>query len=207
MLDTPGALTRSARVAPYVDYSALDLVGVVRRGAPHRPPGQVLPPRPTPSPAPARRRRRRPPRRLAGRHPAVSWSRAGLFSLLVLTARRASRSACWRGCPRRAAAARTSSWCSWWRWRWSRGRWSGSSLGFGAGSALDLVGDHPLGLLALVFCLVGYVAGQLKDSAERSTLAPLVVVAAAAVGAAVLYALLAFLTGDPRATLDALAGA
>lgn len=81
---------------------------------------------------------------------------------------------------------------------------SGLVLGFGAGLALDLLGDHPLGLLALVFCLVGYGAGLLLDAAERSTFAPLAVVAASAVAAAVLYALLAFLTGDPRATPEAL---
>lgn len=74
----------------------------------------------------------------------------------------------------------------------------GMAVGFGAGLLLDLLGDHPAGLLALVLCLVGYGCGVVADEADRSTLAPLLIVAAAAVAATVGYAALSALGGDPR---------
>lgn len=50
---TPGSQTRTAVVSPYVDFSALDLVGVVVEPPRQDPRDAVLPPRPTPtSPAP-----------------------------------------------------------------------------------------------------------------------------------------------------------
>ena len=48
---TPGQLTRYAAVVPFVDPSALDLVGVVVSASRTDPRDSVLPPRPTPSPA------------------------------------------------------------------------------------------------------------------------------------------------------------
>jgi rod shape-determining protein MreC len=46
---TPGSQTRTAVVAPYVDFSALDLVGVVVEPPRQDPRDAVLPPRPTPT--------------------------------------------------------------------------------------------------------------------------------------------------------------
>lgn len=46
---TPGSQTRTAVVAPYVDFSALDLVGVVVEPPRKDPRDAVLPPRPTPT--------------------------------------------------------------------------------------------------------------------------------------------------------------
>jgi rod shape-determining protein MreC len=47
---TPGQLTRIAKVAPYVDATSLDLVGVVIQGPRENPRDTVLPPKPTASP-------------------------------------------------------------------------------------------------------------------------------------------------------------
>jgi rod shape-determining protein MreC len=43
---TPGALTRTATVTPYVSFTALDLVGVVVEPPRKNPRDAVLPPRP-----------------------------------------------------------------------------------------------------------------------------------------------------------------
>ena len=48
----PGSLTRTAVVRPYVDFTALDLVGVVVEPPRKDPRDAVLPPRPTPTPTP-----------------------------------------------------------------------------------------------------------------------------------------------------------
>lgn len=47
---TPGALTRSAKVKPFVDFTALDYVAVVLESPREIPRDSVLPPRPKPSP-------------------------------------------------------------------------------------------------------------------------------------------------------------
>jgi rod shape-determining protein MreC len=52
VLATPGALTRSAIIKPYVNFSALDIVAVVIKKPPRVPHDSVLPPSPTPSPTP-----------------------------------------------------------------------------------------------------------------------------------------------------------
>lgn len=44
--DTPGALSRSAKVAPAVDVGSLDIVGVVVAGPEKDPRDSVLPPKP-----------------------------------------------------------------------------------------------------------------------------------------------------------------
>jgi rod shape-determining protein MreD len=77
---------------------------------------------------------------------------------------------------------------------------TGAVVGFGSGLALDLAppADHAIGRWALVLCLVGYAAGLAEDESDRSAFAPLLVVAAAAAGAAVLFAGLGALLGDPR---------
>ena len=50
---TPGALTRSALIRPYVNFTSLDLVGVVVQPPRRNPRDSVLPPSPTPSPSPS----------------------------------------------------------------------------------------------------------------------------------------------------------
>ncbi|MDQ1689326.1 MAG: rod shape-determining protein MreC [Frankiaceae bacterium] len=50
---TPGALTRSAKVKPFVDFGALDIVAVVLESPRTIPRDSVLPPKPTPSPTPS----------------------------------------------------------------------------------------------------------------------------------------------------------
>jgi rod shape-determining protein MreC len=50
---TPGQLTRVAEVRPYVDFTSLDIVGIVTKAPPRLPRGALLPPSPTPSPTPA----------------------------------------------------------------------------------------------------------------------------------------------------------
>ncbi len=49
---TPGALTRTGTVAPYVDFTALDVVGVVVAAPARIPRDSLLPPSPTSSPTP-----------------------------------------------------------------------------------------------------------------------------------------------------------
>ena len=49
---TPGALTRTAIVRPFVQFTALDIVGVVVVPPRHNPRDSVLPPRPSPSASP-----------------------------------------------------------------------------------------------------------------------------------------------------------
>ena len=51
---TPGALTRTAEVHPFVDVASLDIVGVVTKAPKHPKRGSLLPPSPTPSPTPTR---------------------------------------------------------------------------------------------------------------------------------------------------------
>jgi rod shape-determining protein MreC len=50
---TPGQLTRVAKVAPFVDVTTLDLVGVITQAPRTDPRDAVLPPKPTTSPTPA----------------------------------------------------------------------------------------------------------------------------------------------------------
>ena len=50
---TPGQLTRIAKVAPFVDVTSLDLVGVIVQPPRTSPRDSVLPPKPTASPSPS----------------------------------------------------------------------------------------------------------------------------------------------------------
>ncbi|MDQ1604575.1 MAG: rod shape-determining protein MreC [Actinomycetota bacterium] len=50
---SPGSLTRTASVDPYVDFTSLDLVAVVVQPPRHNPRDSVLPPRPSPSSSPS----------------------------------------------------------------------------------------------------------------------------------------------------------
>ena len=82
----------------------------------------------------------------------------------------------------------------------AEGPLSGTVTGFVAGLLADLGSDHELGRSALVYALVGYLAGLVQDDRPRSPLLPLAVVAAAAAGAVGVYALEGLLLGDPRVT-------
>jgi uncharacterized BrkB/YihY/UPF0761 family membrane protein len=59
---------------------------------------------------------------------------------------------------------------------------AGAVAGFAAGLLADLAppADHPAGRLALVFALVGYLAGLAREEASRSALLPIAIVAFAA---------------------------
>ena len=52
MSGTPGSQTRTAVVAPYVDFTSLDLVGVVVEPPRKDPRDAVLPPKPVATPTP-----------------------------------------------------------------------------------------------------------------------------------------------------------
>ena len=82
----------------------------------------------------------------------------------------------------------------------AEGPQSGTLTGFAAGLLADLGADHALGRLALVYALVGYLAGLLEDERPRGALTAPLTVAAAAAGAVALYALEGLLLGDPRIT-------
>lgn len=84
------------------------------------------------------------------------------------------------------------------------GQASGMVTGFVAGLLADLLSDAELGRLALVYVVVGYLAGLAADDTERSTLLPLAVVAAAGATALLLHGAEGFLLGDPRASTAAL---
>ncbi|GAA0376169.1 hypothetical protein Acor_32020 [Acrocarpospora corrugata] len=74
-----------------------------------------------------------------------------------------------------------------------RGPTAGAVIGFLAGLAADLAPptDHVLGQYALVMCLTGYLAGRGADRA------PMLSVAACAVGAPALAVAVGSLLGDP----------
>lgn len=93
-------------------------------------------------------------------------------------------------------------------WALRRGSIEGAIVGFAAGLVLDLAppSDGPLGLSALVLALVGYLVGLAADDAQRSAVAPLVIVATASVFSVVLWAALAALVGDVRVTWTTLGG-
>jgi rod shape-determining protein MreD len=76
----------------------------------------------------------------------------------------------------------------------------GAILGFFAGLTLDLLVQTPLGLSALVYCLVGYGTGRLQGTVLRANrLWPLVVVAASSAAAIAFYAVVAEVLGQASA--------
>jgi rod shape-determining protein MreD len=81
---------------------------------------------------------------------------------------------------------------------------AGASIGFGAGLLVDLMPPTAteVGRWALVLCVVGYLAGQIQVDARRSALIVLSAVAGLAALAALLFAGLGLLFGDPRITGD-----
>lgn len=80
----------------------------------------------------------------------------------------------------------------------AEGPLSGTLTGFFAGLLADLGADHELGRAALVYALVGYLAGLAFDDRPRSVLLPFVVVALSAAGAVTTYALEGLMLADPR---------
>jgi len=78
-----------------------------------------------------------------------------------------------------------------------RGPELGALAGFGAGLALDALTWQPLGLAALVYCLVGYSAGSLGERlSDHAPLSPLIVVAVESLLARAGLAVLGFLLGS-----------
>lgn len=82
----------------------------------------------------------------------------------------------------------------------AEGQRSGAVTGFVTGLLADLGADHELGRTALVYALVGYVAGLARTEARPSLLVPLVVVGAAAAAGVTVFAVEGLLLADPRIT-------
>jgi rod shape-determining protein MreD len=79
---------------------------------------------------------------------------------------------------------------------------AGASIGFGAGLLVDLLPPTAteFGRWALVFCVIGYLAGQIQVDARRSALIILGAVAGLAALSSLLFAGVGLLFGDPRIT-------
>jgi rod shape-determining protein MreD len=76
----------------------------------------------------------------------------------------------------------------------------GAVFGFFSGLALDLLVPTPLGLSALTYCLIGYLAGRLQGSVRRSNrLFPPLLAASLGAGGVLLYAVLAAVLGQSSA--------
>lgn len=80
----------------------------------------------------------------------------------------------------------------------------GAVIGFGAGLLVDVMPPSAteVGRWALVLCVVGYIAGQIQVDARRSVWVVLAAVAGLSATAALLYAGVGLLFGDPRVTAD-----
>lgn len=82
----------------------------------------------------------------------------------------------------------------------------GMIAGFGAGLLQDLLSDHTLGLLALVLCCTGYVAGIVRAYLDRLAITtPMLFVGAATAAAVLGFGGLLALLGDPRVSPEVLA--
>lgn len=81
---------------------------------------------------------------------------------------------------------------------------AGASIGFGAGLLVDLMPPTAteVGRWALVFCVIGYLAGQVQVDARRSALIVLGAVAGLSVLAALLFVAVGLLFGDSRVSGD-----
>ena len=82
----------------------------------------------------------------------------------------------------------------------------GAAVGFTGGLMLDLAPPAlgAIGRWALILCRVGWVAGRLSDTVDRSVFLPLVIVAGSATAALLAYAAIGWLTGDVRVRADVL---
>jgi len=75
----------------------------------------------------------------------------------------------------------------------------GALLGFGSGLILDLFLETPLGLSALVFCLVGYAVGNVQTGVLRASWwIPVLTTVTASVAGELAYALVATVVGQPH---------
>jgi rod shape-determining protein MreD len=75
----------------------------------------------------------------------------------------------------------------------------GALFGFAAGISLDLFLETPMGLSALVFCLVGYAVGNIQGGVLRAAWwIPIVTTFVASVAGVLLYALVATVVGQPH---------
>jgi rod shape-determining protein MreD len=82
----------------------------------------------------------------------------------------------------------------------------GAAVGFAVGLLVDLALVQTLGLTSLVFTLVGYWCGRLRELRDpQAALTPLLVGAAATTGALVVYSLMEFMLGvDAPVSLELL---
>jgi rod shape-determining protein MreD len=75
----------------------------------------------------------------------------------------------------------------------------GALFGFAAGILLDLFLETPMGLSALVFCLVGYAVGNIQGGVLRAAWwIPIVTTLVASVAGVLAYALVATVVGQPH---------
>jgi rod shape-determining protein MreD len=75
----------------------------------------------------------------------------------------------------------------------------GALLGFASGLTVDLFLQTPLGLSALVFCLVGYGVGNVQAGVLRASWwIPVLTTVAASVAGELAYALVATVVGQPH---------
>jgi len=83
---------------------------------------------------------------------------------------------------------------------------AGSIIGFAAGLSWDLISpaDGPMGAWALLYILVGWVAGRMRRPGERAVWELLVVSAGLVAAVTVGYWLLLLLVGDDRADVSVL---
>jgi rod shape-determining protein MreD len=74
----------------------------------------------------------------------------------------------------------------------------GALFGFAAGIVLDLFLETPMGLSALVFCIVGYAVGNIQGGVLRAAWwIPVVTTFVASVAGVLAYALTATVVGQP----------
>lgn len=74
----------------------------------------------------------------------------------------------------------------------------GALFGFAAGIVLDLFLETPMGLSALVFCIVGYAVGNIQGGVLRAAWwIPVVTTFVASVAGVLVYALTATVVGQP----------
>lgn len=75
----------------------------------------------------------------------------------------------------------------------------GALMGFASGLALDLFLETPMGLSALVFCLVGYAVGSIQGGVLRAAWwIPVLTTLVASAAGELVYALVATVVGQPN---------
>lgn len=75
---------------------------------------------------------------------------------------------------------------------------AGALFGFASGIVLDLFLETPMGLSALVFCLIGYAVGNIQGGVLRASWwIPIITTFVASVVGVLVYALVATVVGQP----------